>query len=156
MSFDFKKLAEIKSINITKGGGDNSPVCVTVGLKFEVMDNVPIAAALGCYLPELDHFFNEDGEARFNGLTHIQTWADFVDEHEVQMLGFRCDVSKVSNILVRPYGDRRFELVCKIQLQNPPDHIIEKIAASLHGEKMVSLTHQSQLNFGEQQQDEAA
>jgi hypothetical protein len=38
-----------------------------------------------------------------------------------------------------------FELNFNVQLQDPPNHVIEKIAAALHGLTPVELTQQAQL-----------
>lgn len=146
--FEFKKDAEIRAINIAKGSNDESPVVVTIGLKFEGLSAAPVAASLGCPEDDLDLWFNDSGELRFNGVTNIQTWAEYEDQHQVKMLGFVCDVSKISAIKIRPYGNKLFELNCNIQLQNPPDHVIEKVAASLHGSKPVELIQEAQLDLG--------
>ena len=143
--FEFKKTAEIRAINIAKGSNDESPVCVTIGLKFEGLGAGPVAAALGCSEQDLDLWFTDNGELRFNGVTNIQTWAEYEDQHEIKMLGFTCEVSKISAIKIRPYGNKLFELTLNVQLQDPPNHVIEKVAGSLHGSKKVELTQQAQL-----------
>lgn len=152
--FQLNHTAEITSINIAKGKGDEAPVCVTVGLNFDSVGKAPAAGALGCTEPDLDVWFSQNGDPLFSGITHIETWAEYEDQHELAMLGFRCKASKVSKIRLRPRGNRNFALTCNIQFQDPPDHVIEKIASSLHDSKMVKLEQQAQLDLSVK--DEAA
>ena len=143
--FEVKNKAEINAINIAKGNNEESPVCVTIGLKFDHVDAGPVCGALGCRDIDLDKWFSENGDSVFSGITHISTWAEFKDEHSIKMLGFTCPVSKVSKIELKPLGNKGFALTCNVQLQNPPEHVIEKVAGALHEFRAVKLSHQSQL-----------
>lgn len=143
--FEIKKDAEIRAINIAKGNNDESPVCATIGLKFEGIGPPPVAAALGCEESDLDHWFRDNGELRFNGIDGIASWAVFEDRHQIKLLGITCSVSKVSAIKIKPHGNRIFEVTCNVQVQDPPKHFMESVASSLHGLKTVELTEHSQL-----------
>ena len=148
--FELNKTAEIRAINIAKGSNDEAPVCVTIGLKFKSVDAGPVAASLGCTENDLDAWFTKTGEQKFTGITDVSSWAEYEDGHKIKMLGFACDVSKISKIKIRPYGGKKFDLSCNVQLQDPPNHVIEKVASALHGSKKVELTQTGQLELGEQ------
>lgn len=152
--FELNHTAEINALSVAKGKGDESPVCVTIGLTFETVGNEPVAAALGCREEDLSAFFGPAGDSRFSGITEIASWAEYEDRHEVSMLGFRCEAKKVSKIRVKPRSDGAYSLNCNIQLQDPPEHVIEKIAGALKGEYVIKLKQDAELPFGQAGEDE--
>lgn len=137
--FQLDHTAEIRAMNIAKGKGEDAPVCVTIGLDFEGVDSSPAATALGCQQSDLDSLFNEKGEVRYSGINHIDTWAEFEDEHELKMLGFTCKIAKISKIRLKARHRDNFDLSCNIQIQDPPDHVLESIATHLHNTRTVRL-----------------
>lgn len=143
--FELNHVAEIRAINVAKGKGDEAPVCVTISFDFETVGTAPVAAALGCVEADLHKLFTDQGESRFTGITEIHSWAEFEDRHTIKMLGFTCDVAKVSKIRVAPTGKGNFSLSCSVQIQDPPVHVIEQIATSLHSSKQVSLDGEPEL-----------
>lgn len=147
--FELNHVAEIRAINVAKGKGDDAPVCVTISLDFETVGRGPVAAAFGCAEKDLDALFTGAGEKRFTGVTEIHSWAEYEDKHRITVLGFKCDVAKVSKIRVCPGGNGNFSLSCAVQLQDPPDHVIEKIATSLHSARQVKLESDQELPLGE-------
>ena len=148
--FEINHQAEIRAINIAKGSNEDAPVCVTIGLDFNSIGAAPVAAALGCRPEDLDAWFSAEGDFIFTGITHIESWVKFEDEHELSMLRFRCQVAKISAVKIQPRGNKRFDMSCNVQLQDPPEHVIEKIAAALHETRKAKLTHQEQLPLDEQ------
>lgn len=145
--FQLNHKAEIRAINVIRGKSDEAPICVTVSLDFEGVGNEPVAAALGCQEADLTAFFTDKGEARFTGITEIETWATYEKGHKLRMIGFSCDVAKVSKIRIKPNGTANFALSCNVQIQDPPAHVIEKIAAKLHEASKVALVQTGELDL---------
>lgn len=143
--FELNQNAKIASIKVAKRKGEETPVLLTVGLEFENVNRPPIAALMGCEVADLDGFFNDKGEARFTGITEVSTFAKYDDGHIVKMLGFKCDVSKISNITHRPRGSNNFDVKLKVQIEEPKDHVIEKLAANLHRKMKIKIEASGEL-----------
>lgn len=143
--FNLDHVAEIRAVNISKGKGDETPICVVISLAFESVGSEPVAAAFGCAQKDLDSLFNSKGECKFSGLTEIETWAKWEDAHTLKMLGFTSKVAKVDKIGVKPFGNKGFSLRCNVQIRDPNDHVIEKIAAALHASQKVKLEAEAEL-----------
>jgi len=142
MSFTIAGTGQIKSLSVTKSGGDDEPVVrITIGLAFEEVDGDPIAAALGCELQDLKRFFNAEGASAFTGIESITSWAEYEDQHSVSMLHFTEAVKKVSKIAFTPRTFPQFGLSCSIQIEHPDDRVIPAIAEGLHEYIKIRLVH---------------
>ena len=75
----------------------------------------------------------------------MESWAYYENEHKLEMLGFKCDVAKVSKIKFKPAHSKKFNLTCNLQVQDPADHVLEKIVACLHENRKVNLIQAEQL-----------
>jgi len=156
--FEINSTAKIKSLNIAKSKADEAPVCVTIGLEFDCVGAAPVAAALGCLEYQAKSFFGDNGDSLYTGLTQIESWAEFENSHKLTMLKFECEARKISKIRLKPLSGGAFSLSCNVQIQDPPDHVIENIAEHLHATTTVRIdaSGELQLERQEEQLDEAA
>lgn len=140
MQFQVEGKAEVRALNVSKGNQDESPVCATVSYRFEAVGPEPAIAALGCRAEDIDALFTGDAnDSRFTGIEDIVAWATFEDSHKIQFLGFKCDVRKVSAIKFKPIGGKKFNMTLNVQVQDPPDGFLPKVAAALHQDRAVKI-----------------
>lgn len=140
MQFKVDGKATVHALNISKGNQDESPVCATISLRFEGVGIEPAIAVLGCEPEDIDALFKgESGDSRFHGVEEIKGWATFEDQHKVKMLGFTCDLRKVSSISFKPIGGKKFNMNLNIQVQDPSEKFLPKVAAAIHQDRKVAI-----------------
>lgn len=154
--FEINSTAKIRALNIAKSKADEAPVCVTIGLEFDCVGVQPVAAALGCLDYQAKNFFGDNGDNIYTGMTQIDTWAEFENGHKLTMLNFDCETRKISKIRIKPISGGTFTLSCNVQIQDPSDHVIERIAEHLHATTQVRIDASGELNLEQEQLEEAA
>jgi len=155
MPFEFNSKAELKSLNVRKGTGDDSQVTLDIKLKVEGLPLTTAAAALGVEDPEqlkrsLFRSVSEDADenARFLGLKSLASNGSWEDKHAITFKGFRRQrVHKVRGIELVPRFRGQFDGYVTVTIQEPPSGFVELIAEQLNSVVQVHLEHDAELNL---------
>lgn len=150
-SFKVDGQATIKHLNIRKqGGGEDEEKQIAVDIKFS-MEAVGASALLPLLgvesLDEIDTVFwapGNDDNARFSGITKIESWAEFsnVDMH---IFGRKVRLESCGKFSFVPKGGMTADLTFQVSVLEPDEELIQALAHALSDDVKVKIEAQPEL-----------